>query len=414
MDNTTLISENIRFIRLGAALWLVYMLLLAGVDIFVETRTPIQPLYYGINITCAVLIIATTFFRRLCQRSLYYPAVIVVVAALPIVTSHLLLIRGQPPTPLTGAEGLSLRLMPILFIGLILTAWRYAWQWVIVFSLGTTTLGLALMLRGAGGAIPVPGMRDGFYAGYLVHLIQTISFIVVGYFISHLMGRLREQQTSLADANTRLTHYASTLEHLTISRERNRVARELHDTLAHTLSGLTVQLETAKAYFEVDPKTARNLVEKSLGAARTGLEDTRRALKALRASPLDDLGLVLALHQLATTAAEKAHLQLSLEMPETIPALSPDVEQCIYRIAQEAVANVVYHANARCLSVMLQVQKDALELQIVDDGSGFNPKQTYTPGHYGLSGMQERAALAGGHLKIKSQPGQGTIVRLVI
>jgi signal transduction histidine kinase len=414
MNNTTS-SESIRFIRLGAALWLVYMLLLVGVAVFVETRTSVQPLYYAINIVCAMLIIATTFFRRLCRQPLYYPVVIVIVAALPIITSHLLLMRGQfPPSPLMGAEGLSLRLVPILFIGLILTAWRYAWQWVIVFSLATTTLGLALMLRGANGTMPVPGARDGFYAGYLVHLIQTISFIVVGYFISHLMHRLRDQQTSLADANTRLAHYAAALEHLTISRERNRVARELHDTVAHTLSGLTVQLETAKAYFDVDPPTARHLVEKSLTAARTGLEDTRRALKALRASPLDDLGLSLALQQLATTAAEKAHLQLSLSLPDSVPVLAPDVEQCLYRIAQEAIANVVYHANARCLSVSLQVKKEGLELYIVDDGKGFNPKQTYTPGHYGLAGMQERAALVGGQLKIKSQQGQGTSVRLVI
>lgn len=410
MDNTISIQENIRFIRVGVILWIVYTLLSAGIDVFIETRTPSEPWYYGVNLVFAALILITTMHRRLSSQPLHYPIVVIVIAALPILTSHLLMPK-LPMNPMTTAEGIALRLMPILFIGLILTAWRYAWQWVIVFSLGTTTLGLALMLRGAG--TPVPGARDGFYAGYLVHLIQTISFIIVGYFISHLMSRLRGQQESLAEANTRLAHYAATLEHLTISRERNRVARELHDTLAQTLSGLTVQLETAKAYFDIDPATMRKLIEKSLFAARTGLEDTRRALKALRASPLDDLGLSLAIQQLATTAAEKAHLQLSLSLSESLPVLSPDVEQCIYRIAQEAIANVVYHANARCLNVSLFMKNNKIELRVLDDGAGFDLAQS-TPGHYGLPGMRERASLAGGRLKIESQRGQGTTVRLVI
>jgi signal transduction histidine kinase len=168
------------------------------------------------------------------------------------------------------------------------------------------------------------------------------------------MSRLREQQQSLEAANIRLTHYASTLEHLATSRERNRLALELHDTLAHTLSGLSVQLETAKAYWDVDQQMVRSILDKSLAAAHTGLEETRRALKSLRASPLDDLGLALAMRSMVEDAAKRANLKL--EMPEIImmPALSPDVEQCIYRIAQEAVTNVVKHASARKLTVRLE------------------------------------------------------------
>ena len=94
------------------------------------------------------------------------------------------------------------------------------------------------------------------------------------------------------------------------------MARELHDTLAHTLSGLSVQLEATQAYWEADPDTARELLGRSLSATRLGLDDTRRALKALRASPLDDLGLLMALQRLAESAAERDRPKGAVELPD--------------------------------------------------------------------------------------------------
>src|SRR5439155_20678930 len=129
-------------------------------------------------------------------------------------------------------------------------------------------------------------------------------------------------------------HHAGTLESLAVSRERNRMARELHDTLAHTLSGLSVQLETVEAYWDVEPRTAHAMLDRALEATRDGLQETRRALKALRASPLDDLGLGLALRRMAESAVARANIELDLEIPEQVPPLAPDVEHCIYRVAQ--------------------------------------------------------------------------------
>jgi signal transduction histidine kinase len=97
----------------------------------------------------------------------------------------------------------------------------------------------------------------------MLTLSQTIIFLAVGFSVTYLVGTLRNNQHSLENANVRLTHYASTLEQLATSRERNRLARELHDTLAHTLSGLAVQLETARAYWDVDPQAARAMLDKS-------------------------------------------------------------------------------------------------------------------------------------------------------
>jgi signal transduction histidine kinase len=211
-----------------------------------------------------------------------------------------------------------------------------------------------------------------------------------------------------------LTHYSSTLEDLTISRERNRMARELHDTLAHTLSALSVQLETVKAYWDVDPAAAQQTLDKSLAATRSGLQETRRALKSLRASPLDDLGLALALRKMAEEAAARASLKLDLSLPEQLPALSSDVEQCVYRVAQEAIANAAHHANAQTLIVQVLVNAPQVSLLVRDDGLGFNVEQGETSRHFGLPGMRERAQLVGGQLTIDSQPGQGTAIQLTI
>jgi len=246
-----------------------------------------------------------------------------------------------------------------------------------------------------------------------VLLIQTVTFLVVGYFISRLIQQLRQQQAALQEAHARLVDYTATLEQLAVSRERNRMARELHDTLAHSLSALSVQLETLKAYWDVEPETARVLLDEALAATRTGLNETRRALKALRASPLDDLGLLLALRKLAEQAAERGHLTLHLHLPEHLPPLSPAVEQCLYRVAQEALENVVRHAQARNLHLSLSDDSSGLSLSIRDDEVGFDPQAVQGNGHFGLAGMRERAAVAGATLEIASKPGQGTSIQLV-
>jgi signal transduction histidine kinase len=224
--------------------------------------------------------------------------------------------------------------------------------------------------------------------------------------------------TSLyADANAQLVNYAATLEELTVSRERNRMARELHDTLAHTLSGVAVQLETAKAYWDVDPPAARSLLDKSLDTTRAGLVETRRALKALRASPLDDLGLAQALRQLAVETAARANLALQVAVPDQVAVLSPPAEQCLYRVAQEAVANVAQHAQARTLTVRLTAgssSESPTVLLVQDDGIGFDADTAAPAGHFGLAGIRERARLVGGELAVTSRQGQGTQVRLSI
>lgn len=337
----------------------------------------------------------------------FIPLMLILIAGAPIVLHHLFVPRF-PPGPLANAEGMALRQLPVLFIGLVLAAWQYRLWAIVVFSFGTASL--EMLTIGIFTSIP----QKAFIAFFFITIIRTVSFLVVGFFISQIMTRLRTQQGSLQQANAQLTHYASTLENLTVSRERNRMARELHDTLAHTLTGLSVTLETVKAYWDVDEDKARKLLNKSLETTRTGVEETRRALKSLRASPLEDMGLGLAIHKIAESLATRSKLDLELALPDPMPHLAPDVEQCVYRIVQESVENVAHHANAKKVSVQLETNGDGLRLIVQDDGMGFDSRDKASTGHFGLVGMKERAELSGGKLTIDSQRGKGTTVILNI
>ena len=148
--------------------------------------------------------------------------------------------------------------------------------------------------------------------------------------------------------------------------------------------------------------------------AHSGLGETRRALQALRASPLDDLGLSLAVKTMVEDAAARANLALNLSVADKLPSLSPDVEQCIYRVAQEAVTNVGKHAKAKTLTVNLESAEEKVTLMVHDDGAGFDVDKKGKANDYGLEGMRERAQLVGGELTVTSRPGEGTTVRLVV
>ena len=155
------------------------------------------------------------------------------------------------------------------------------------------------------------------------------------------------------------------------------------------------------------------MLAQSLTVTRTGLAETRRAIQSLRSSPLEDLGLALAIRQEAESITARANLTLDLHIPERLDNLSPDVEQCFYRVAQEALANVVHHAQAQNIEVGLLKTDAHLTLRISDDGCGFDPTAVDTERHLGIRGMRERAEMMGGRLEIDSAPSRGTTIRLI-
>jgi signal transduction histidine kinase len=304
------------------------------------------------------------------------------------------------------------------FVTLVLIAWQYPFRFVLAYVLGLT-------LYQGWLTSPMAAMPLSADVGWL--LLQGAMMLLVGYIIVQLVSIQREQRAALeqayeqqGEANLRLQRYAVALEELTISRERNRLARELHDTLAHSLSAVAVQLEAVRSLWDIDPVAAQDMLDKADGTARHGLTEARRALQDLRASPLQDLGLSLALRELAKTAAERAGASLALYLPEqSLDSLSPDVEQGVYRIAQETLENIVRHSEARSIVFRLRWAPDSLSLTISDDGRGIDTEvlqasRADSQDWLGLRGMRERAALIGGSLEITNQEEQGTLVHLKV
>lgn len=404
-------SEPKRVFQTAAWMWVVYLALQFFIDLTIYKGNPGVPVlaYYLVNFIPAIIFLAVSLTNLIKKETgVIVTVMILIISLVPVLINPLFDLK-MPQAPLSNVEGMVLRQVPVLLIALVLAAWHYNIWILMIYVLAIGVL--EVLFSSSSYQLTDPRLIVFLYTV----LIRTVSFLVVGVFVNQLVSRLRNQRESLKVANESISHYASTLENLTISRERNRMSRELHDTVVHTLSGLAVQLETAKAYLDVNPATAKGLVDQSLEATRSGLQETRRAIKALRASPLDDMGLMDALRQLSQTTAQRANLMLRMELPEGEIFFPSDVEQCVFRIAQEAVENVVHHSNAKNLYIKLGAANHDLELLVKDDGIGFHPQANLTPaGHFGLVGMKERAQLVGGELTITSHPNDGTVVQLII
>lgn len=283
---------------------------------------------------------------------------------------------------------------------------QFRYRHVIAFTVVASALDILFVVF-------TPGQMESkiFYVFNII-VVRVPVFLIVGYSMTRLMNMQRQQQAELRAAYDRIANYAAVTESLAISRERNRMARELHDTLAHTLSAASVQLEAVNALWDADHAKAHHQLERALDTTRNGLQETRRALQSLRASPLEDLGLLLALRELAETTHTRSGTAVHVQLPDAIPNLPAEVEQTLYRVAQESLENVVRHANAAHARLCLDAQPDTLRLEIADDGRGFDADSIDTDTHFGLRGMIERVSAMGGLLNIDSTPREGTRIAL--
>lgn len=339
-------------------------------------------------------------------QSFYLPIAILWATAAPILGPYLELHFPGHALPEYFLQVALWQQIILLFIPLIVTSWQYSIQKVFLFCALTIGLNATLLFS---GIVSIDTALSRTLLGIL--FIQAITFLLVGHMIASLVSVQREQRQRLTEANERLAQHASTLEQLTVSRERNRLARELHDTLAHSLSGVAVQLEALDTLLEDGSSEVKALLRQSLSTTRSGLNETRRALQALRAGPLEDLGLALAIRDLAESVASRSNLKLSFDVPERLENLSPELEQGIYRVAQEAMENVARHAQAKNLQVQLSQKSDCLELTISDDGRGFDLRNINQFDQFGIRGMRERTEMLGGQLEVESRPACGTTIR---
>ena len=189
--------------------------------------------------------------------------------------------------------------------------------------------------------------------------------------------------------------------------ERRRIARELHDEVGQTLTGVMLQIEGLALGI---PEDLRDQLEQLRETARQGTEEVRNIARRLRPDALEELGLHSALAALASAFERQAGIPVTRRVEQV--AVTPEEELVIYRVAQEAMTNVARHADATRVDLALRRSTDGVVLEVVDDGPGLPPGAETSS--QGIRGMRERAMLVGAALAIESRAGEGTTIRLSI
>ena len=211
-------------------------------------------------------------------------------------------------------------------------------------------------------------------------------------------------QISLAVQLTRLIEHAA-------QQERQRLARDLHDTIGQTFTAILVQLRSAEAALGEAPDQARSTIGCVREIARAGLADTRRAVDTLRPQALDQIDLASALRRVVVQATLGLSLAVQCSVRGDIFTLSFDTATHLLRIVQEALSNTLKYAEARCLTIELMFDSEQARLCVQDDGQGFDPALAAAAGGFGLLSMRARAVAIGATLTLCSAPGQGTTPR---
>jgi NarL family two-component system sensor histidine kinase YdfH len=259
---------------------------------------------------------------------------------------------------------------------------------------------------------------SGNFILFSAFIVPVTLFVVGGAALllqqANARVRMRALLAELETAHRQLAEYADRVEDLTLAAERQRMARELHDTLAQGLAGLILQLEAASSHQASGrPERAQEIVTQAMARARATLADARRVIDDLRresAGP-GDLSEAVREEVARFTTATGIPCTLDLTVP---PALPDAIYEHALRAVAEGLTNVARHARATQVWIHLSSAGNRLEIQVRDNGVGFDPAAAAQAGHYGLLGIRERTRLAGGRLEIISGPGTGTALQLYL
>ncbi|HET9906462.1 MAG TPA: sensor histidine kinase [Anaerolineales bacterium] len=222
-----------------------------------------------------------------------------------------------------------------------------------------------------------------------------------------LITKLEAAQKELELARQRDTELATL-------RERERLARDLHDSLGHALVALSVQLEAVQRLYKVDPERASAQVDELKTLTRASMDDLRRSLAGLRTPGLGDRHLSEALQALSVDVGQRAHLEIKCHVAEEANGLSPALAEALWRVAQEALTNIERHASARNVALRLDIRDHTASLSVNDDGAGMPVDAEKQTGHYGLRGMRERVEGLGGTLMFSGNGQGGTLLEATL
>jgi len=245
----------------------------------------------------------------------------------------------------------------------------------------------------------------------------------LGSALDRLLERLQRERDELrtlnAELDRRVTERAAEIRRLALEsrdaavmRERLRLARELHDTLAHSMMAMLTEIRVLKRLASSQPQQLPDELRRAEQAAREGLQEARHAIDQLRSNPVRHAGLGAALAGLARGFGERSGIEAGVDVDPALAALDSDAAEAVFRMTEELLRNVERHAGARRVQITLQDSGGARAcLQVCDDGRGFDP-HAVGPGHYGLVGLHEQAEAIGAQLEIGSAPGRGTRVQV--
>ena len=293
--------------------------------------------------------------------------------------------------------------------------------WILMFPLAgqsTTltwpwTLGVcAAILAAFAGQV---GLVSGDWSWAAQNTITFLAGVVFVVVVTKLAVREALARTEVERLAAELRAYAAQAEELATARERNRLAREIHDSLGHYLTIITIQLEAARTVLDTDRPRALDALAKAHSLARDGLAEVRRSVAALRASPVENQPLPEAVARLVEEA-RTAGIPTELVVAGEPRRLAPQAELALYRAAQEGLTNVRKHAgHAAHAALSLAYGPDGnVRLTVSDDGSGVDEGRANGQAGFGLLGVRERVGLLGGQVSVRSAPGQGFTLEVLV
>jgi signal transduction histidine kinase len=258
-------------------------------------------------------------------------------------------------------------------------------------------------------------------------VLASAAWIVLGLFISAIVRQSNERRMALEELQATRDELSRAERQAGVLQERQRLAGEIHDTLAQGLASIVMQLEAAEQTWEEDPALGRQHVQRARDSARQNLEEARRVVWALQPQALEHEPLGQALTQTVERWSQDNGIAATTSVTGAARDLLPGIEATLLRASQEALANVAKHARASHVNVTLSYLSDQVILDVQDNGCGFDPQpwldaQVSSNGHdavppaggFGLATMRDRARQLGGALEVDSQSGTGTTVTVLL
>jgi signal transduction histidine kinase len=311
-----------------------------------------------------------------------------------------------------------------VFVGYLFAVERLPGRW---WTVGVAATAALVALCQIGGLPPLsPAGLAVWVALWLVNAGLAGGFTYYGKLTETQSDNRQRAIGELAEANERLeaalrenadlqAQLVASAREAGTQDERARLAREIHDTIAQGLAGVVAQLQAAK---RAGPAERDRHLDTAAELARSSLAEARRSVQALRPEPLESARLPDALADVTARWSAVSGVPAAVTTTGTARVLHPEVEVALLRTGQEALANVGKHAGASRVGVTLSYMEDVVTLDVVDDGTGFDPGglpgRTADGSGYGLSVMRERVARVAGRLEVESAPGEGTAVSATV